>query len=100
MCIRDRLKTNVELCVGGGVTVAGAKTVNKKLAKLPFDLSLPQLKFCNILGLVEGWLALHQAAAGRLAGEIHILDRLDGFQFIGEGDGKHRQMCIRDRVTT
>lgn len=23
------LKTNVELCVGGGVTVAGAKTVNK-----------------------------------------------------------------------
>lgn len=42
------LKTNVELCVGGGVTVAGAKTVNKKLAKLPFDLSLPQLKFCNM----------------------------------------------------
>ena len=38
----------MELCVGGGVTVAGAKTVNKKLAKLPFDLSLPQLKFCNM----------------------------------------------------
>lgn len=42
------LKTNVELCVGGEVTIAGADMVNKKLAKLPMKLTLPEIKFCNM----------------------------------------------------
>ena len=42
------LETNVELCVGGEVTIAGADMVNKKLAKLPMNLTLPEIKFCNM----------------------------------------------------
>ncbi len=42
------LETNVELCVGGAVTIAGADMVNKKLAKLPMNLTLPEIKFCNM----------------------------------------------------
>lgn len=45
---QGELKTNVELCVGGEVTIAGTDMVNKKLAKLPFELSLPQIKFCKM----------------------------------------------------
>ena len=41
-------KTNVELLVGGEVTIAGEETLNKKLAKLPFKLQLPQIKFCKM----------------------------------------------------
>lgn len=41
-------KTNVELLVGGEVTIAGTETVNKKLAKLPMDLHLPGIKFCKL----------------------------------------------------
>lgn len=41
-------KTNVELLVGGEVTIAGTETVNKKLAKLPMDLHLPGIKFCKM----------------------------------------------------
>ena len=42
------LETNVELCVGGEVTIADADMVNKKLAKLPMKLTLPEIKFCNM----------------------------------------------------
>lgn len=44
----DELKTNVELCVGGEVTVAGTETLNAELEKLPFKLKLPSIKFCKM----------------------------------------------------
>ncbi len=40
--------TNVELLVGGSVEIAGTKTVNKTLAKLPFKLQLPGIRFCKM----------------------------------------------------
>ncbi len=42
------LKTNVELLLGGEVTIAGADKVNEKLSKLPMDLTLPGIRFCNL----------------------------------------------------
>ena len=45
---QGELKTNVELCVGGEVTIAGTEMVNKKAANLPFNLKLPKIKFCKM----------------------------------------------------
>ena len=45
---QGELKTNVELCVGGEVTIAGTEMVNKKAANLPFNLKLPNIKFCKM----------------------------------------------------
>lgn len=42
------LKTNVELLLGGEVTIAGADKVNARLSKLPIDLTLPGIRFCNL----------------------------------------------------
>ncbi len=44
----SKTKTNVELCLGGSVEIAGTDVVNKKAAKLPFDLKLPAIKFCKM----------------------------------------------------
>ena len=41
-------KTNCELCIGGEVTIAGAKSINKQLANLPFDIHIPGIKFCKM----------------------------------------------------
>ena len=41
-------KTNCELCIGGEVTIAGAKAINKQLANLPFDIHIPGIKFCKM----------------------------------------------------
>lgn len=41
-------RTNAELLMGGKVTIAGAETVNKQLAKLPIDLTLPEIQFCRL----------------------------------------------------
>ena len=45
---QGELKTNVELLLGGEVTIAGADKVNAKLSKLPIDLTLPGIRFCNL----------------------------------------------------
>ena len=42
------LHTNCELMLGGSVDLACADKVNAKLAKLPMDMSLPGIKFCNM----------------------------------------------------
>lgn len=58
------LRTNAELLVGGEVTVAGAETVRRKTADLPFDLSLPEIRFCNMR--VANGKAFEAAYAGDL----------------------------------
>lgn len=45
---KGETNTNVELLVGGSVEIAGAKTANKKLANLPFELKLPGIRFCKM----------------------------------------------------
>lgn len=45
---QGNLKTNVELLLGGEVTIAGQDKVNAQLAKLPMDLTLPGIRFCNL----------------------------------------------------
>lgn len=40
--------TNVEFLIGGSVEIAGTNTINKKLAKLPFKLQLPGIRFCKM----------------------------------------------------
>lgn len=49
---QGELQTNVELLLGGKVTIAGTKTANKyikeKTKGLPLDLTLPEIKFCKM----------------------------------------------------
>lgn len=42
------LHTNCELMMGGEVTLACEDKVNNLLSKLPMDLTLPGIKFCNM----------------------------------------------------
>lgn len=44
----EELKTNVELCIGGTVDVAGKDKVNGYLAKLPFKITMPGIKFSRM----------------------------------------------------
>ena len=41
-------KTNCELCIGGEVTIVGAKAINEQLEHLPFDIHIPGIKFCKM----------------------------------------------------
>lgn len=53
---KDETVTNVELCVGGTVDIAGKDKINEYLGKLPFDLKMPGLKFCKMrLANNAGW---------------------------------------------
>lgn len=81
-------KTNVELLVGGEVTIAGVESLNKKLAKLPFKLQLPQIKFCKMrLANNDGFESVYESGlqASAAAATQKMLADVESSSAIGAG---------------